>query len=70
MTTGDSNNGSDNRHRLSDQISANTPFKVATFASFGTVTSTRGLMSYPVVDAIMSRDPSPSSFIVAPVPDG
>jgi hypothetical protein len=46
------------------------PFSVAIFASFGTMPRARGLMSYPVVETMMSREPSPNSFIVALVPDG
>ena len=39
-------------------------------ASFGTMPSTRGLMSQPSVETMMSRVPSPSSFIVLPVLEG
>ena len=46
------------------------PFSVPIFASFGTMPSARGLMSQPVVEMMMSREPSPNSFIVAPVPVG
>ncbi len=46
------------------------PFRVWTLASFGTMPRTRGLMSHPVVLTMMSRVPSPSSFIVCPVPPG
>ncbi len=46
------------------------PLSVAIFASFGTMPSARGLMSQPVVEMIMSREPSPNSFMVAVVPDG
>ena len=46
------------------------PFSVWIFASFGTMPSARGLMSQPVVEMMISREPSPNSFIVAPVPAG
>ncbi len=46
------------------------PFSVVIAASFGTTPRARGLMSQPTWLAIMSREPSASSFIVAAVPVG
>ena len=46
------------------------PSSANTSTSFGTMPSARGLMSQPQVVTIMSRVPSPSSFMVGVVPAG
>ena len=46
------------------------PLSVPMAADFGTIPKARGLMSQPVVVMMMSREPSPNSFMVAPVPVG
>src|SRR6266508_521225 len=45
------------------------PFSVVILKSFGTVPSTRGLQSQPVVLATIQTLPEPRFFIVLPVPD-
>src|SRR5437763_1785371 len=46
------------------------PLRVPNLKAFGTVPSTRGLMSQPVVDATMSTVPWPRFFMFSVVPDG